>query len=125
MTAMWWFVRAVLALIVLATVAGPASAAERFALLIGNEACSPAIRALANPQKDVVLLEPALKSLGFKVTTVHDAGIATLIQAINAYARRVHEAGPNAVGFFYYSGHGAQNAGYVIRSITGHSVRGV
>jgi uncharacterized caspase-like protein len=79
--------------------------------VIGNQAYAPAVGALANPHKDVVLLEQALKTLGFKVTAVRDAGLAALYQAINAYARRVHPSGPNAVGFFYYSGHGAQDAG--------------
>lgn len=32
-----------------------------------------------------------------------------LNRAVNAYARRLQAAGPNAVGFFYYSGHGASD----------------
>ena len=42
---------------------------------------------------------------------MRDAGLAALHQAVNAYARRVRAAGPNAVGFFYYAGHGAADAG--------------
>ena len=42
---------------------------------------------------------------------MRDAGLAGLHQAVNAYARRVQAAGPNAVGLFYYSGHGAADAG--------------
>ena len=45
------------------------------------------------------------------MVTVRDAGLAALTRAVNAYARRVQAAGPNAVGFFYYSGHGAADAG--------------
>jgi formylglycine-generating enzyme required for sulfatase activity len=66
---------------------------------------------LANPHNDVALLEKTLKALGFEVRTVRDAGLAGLHQAVNAYARRVQAAGPNAVGFFYYSGHGAADGG--------------
>ena len=42
---------------------------------------------------------------------MRDAGLAGLHQAVNAYARRLQAAGPNTVGFFYYSGHGAADAG--------------
>jgi hypothetical protein len=37
--------------------------------------------------------------------------LAGLYQAVNAYARRLQVAGPNAIGLFYYSGHGAADAG--------------
>jgi formylglycine-generating enzyme required for sulfatase activity len=33
--------------------------------------------------------------------------LASLHQAVNIYVRRVRQAGPDAAGFFYYSGHGA------------------
>jgi uncharacterized caspase-like protein len=52
-------------------------------------------------------LESVLKRLGFDVTTVRDAGLASLNQAVNAHIRRVRQSGPGTVGFFYYSGHGA------------------
>jgi hypothetical protein len=86
-------------------------AEKRIALLIGNQGYGNEIGRLANPHNDVALLEKSLKGLGFEVTTVRDAGLATLYQAVNAYARRMQAAGPNAVGFFYYSGHGAADAG--------------
>src|SRR5262245_27042667 len=88
-----------------------ALAEKRMALLIGNQSYSSSIGALANPHNDVALLETSLKGLGFDVVTVRDAGLAILHQAVNAYARRVQAAGPNAVAFFYYSGHGAADAG--------------
>jgi Caspase domain len=91
--------------------AGFAQAEKRIALLIGNQGYGNEIGRLANPLKDVALLEKSLKGLNFEVTTVGDAGLAGLYQAVNAYARRVQAAGPNAVGFFYYSGHGAADAG--------------
>jgi len=88
-----------------------ALAEKRIALFIGNEAYTTEIGRLANPHNDVALLEQTLKGLGFEVTTVRDAGLAALHQSVNAYARRVQAAGPNGVGFFYYSGHGAAEAG--------------
>src|SRR5262245_24218936 len=84
-------------------------AEKRMALLIGNQSYSSTIGALANPHNDVALLEKSLKGLGFQVTTVRDAGLAALHLSVNAYARRLQAAGPNAVGFFYYSGHGASD----------------
>jgi TPR repeat protein len=83
----------------------------RVALLIGNQAYTKEIGRLANPHNDVALLERALKGLGFDVVVVRDAGLAQLHQAVNAYARRVRAAGAKAVGLFYYSGHGAADAG--------------
>src|SRR5262249_17022426 len=95
----------------LAAAPASAQAEKRIALLIGNEGYTSQIGRLANPHNDVSLLEQTLKGLGFEVTTVRDAGLAALHQSVNAYARRVQAAGPNAVGFFYYSGHGATDAG--------------
>jgi uncharacterized caspase-like protein len=89
--------------------AASAQAEKRVALLIGNEDYTSAIGRLANPRNDVALLEQTLKGLGFEVVTVRDAGLGALTRAVNAYARRVQAAGPNAVGFFYYSGHGASD----------------
>jgi formylglycine-generating enzyme required for sulfatase activity len=100
-------VRAAIGLIVWVLLASVAHAEKRIALLISNQGYSGEIGRLANPHNDVVLLEKALKDLHFEVTTVRDAGLAALHQAVNAHARRVGAAGPSAVGFFYYSGHGA------------------
>ena len=55
-------------------------------------------------------LERALTKIGFEVISVKDAGYGDLNRAVNGYIRRLNAAGPGAVGFFYYSGHGAQNS---------------
>jgi invasion protein IalB len=107
---MW--LRVVVAIILLQLPAAAfAQTEKRFALLIGNQSYSGEVGRLANPHNDVALLDKTLKSLRFEVTTVRDAGLGGLHQAVNAYARRVQAAGPNAVGFFYYSGHGAADNG--------------
>ena len=102
------FGRVALALIclILAT-ATSARAEKRFALLIGNETYATEIGRLTNPHNDINLLEGVLKGLGFDVMTIRDAGLAGLHQAVNSYVRRIRQAAPDAVGFFYYSGHGA------------------
>ena len=107
---MWVRVAITLLLLLLPT-ALHAQAEKRIALLIGNQGYDSEIGRLANPHNDVALLEKTLKVHGFEVRTVRNAGLAGLHQAVNAYARRVQAAGPNAVGFFYYSGHGAADAG--------------
>jgi formylglycine-generating enzyme required for sulfatase activity len=86
-----------------------ARAEGRVALLIGNEAYGGEIGRLSNPHNDVALLEQALKGLGFDVVTARDAGLGALTRAVNAYARRLQAAGPGAIGFLYYSGHGASD----------------
>src|SRR5262245_25184664 len=108
--------RSVVFLMGLLLVHSAALAEKRLALLIGNEAYASGIGRLENPHNDVALLEQALKGLGFEVVVTRDAGLGALTTAINAYARRVQAAGPGAVGFFYYSGHGASdgNTNYLI-----------
>jgi len=99
--------RAAVVVLLIALLPLPLRAQARIALLIGR---------LANPHNDVALLQQALKGLGFDVVVERDAGLGALTRAVNAYARRLQAAGPNAVGFFYYSGHGASdgNANYLI-----------
>jgi Caspase domain len=102
-------VRAIVVVVLLALVPSMAHVDKRLALLIGNEAYAPTIGVLANPHNDVALLEQALKGLGFEVTVERDAGLGALTRAVNAYARRLQAAGQNAIGLFYYSGHGASD----------------
>jgi uncharacterized caspase-like protein len=92
--------RVVVALLVL-LVPSVAQAEKRFALLIGNETYASEIGRLANPHNDVATLATALQSIGFEVDVEHDVGLGAMTRAVNAYARRVQAAGPDAVGFFY------------------------
>src|SRR5215467_3379712 len=101
--------RSVVFLIGLLLFHSAALAEKRLALLIGNEAYTSAIGRLTNPHNDVGLLEQTLKGVGFEVVSVRDAGLGALNRAVNAYARRVQAADSGAIGFFYYSGHGASD----------------
>ena len=101
--------QAAVIVLLIALLPSHARADGRIALLIGNEAYSSEIGRLANPHNDVALLEQALKGLGFDVTVARDTSLGALTRAVNAYARRVQAAGPGAIGFFYYSGHGASD----------------
>ena len=88
----------------------PASAEQRLALLIGNQSYAKAVGPLTNPHNDIARVGAALKRLGFKVTLVKDAGFGRLHKAIKRHTSLLRRAGPGAIGFFYYSGHGASNA---------------
>ena len=92
-------VRIAITILMLMFMSSVAHAEKRIALLIGKQAYGNEIGRLTNPHNDIALLEKALKGLGFEVTSVRDAGLAGLHQAVNAYARRVKAAGPNTVGF--------------------------
>ena len=86
-----------------------AAAAGRLALLIGNEKYGAGIPELRNPHRDIALLEGTLKQLGFEVTVLKDAGLRDMQRAVNGYVRKLQRSGDGAIGFFYYSGHGAQD----------------
>lgn len=82
----------------------PAAAETRVALVIGNSAYqrSP----LANPRNDAQAVAASLASAGFAVTTLTDADLATMREAVLAFGRRLR--GSDSVGLFYYAGHGVQ-----------------
>ena len=88
----------------------PASA---FALLIGNQNYQLDRLNLANPaQRRRCRRRCACARSGFEVRIVKDAGIGVLQREVNRYAQRLRpqrlrRAGDDAIGFFYYSGHGA------------------
>jgi hypothetical protein len=86
-----------------------ASAETRLALLIGNQDYAAKIGPLKNPLKDIELVGGALETLGFSVTKLANGTKAQMDEAIRRYVDQVRRAGPGAIGFFYYSGHGAAN----------------
>ncbi|MEM8971179.1 MAG: SUMF1/EgtB/PvdO family nonheme iron enzyme [Pseudomonadota bacterium] len=91
--------------------AAHANTENRLALLIGNQHYKLKAINLANPHNDIVAVGKALRAVGFKVRLVRDAELGTIHREINRYAKALRQAGPDAIGFFYYSGHGALNEG--------------
>ena len=87
-----------------------ASAEKRVALIIGNAAYKNISR-LANPTNDAALMETALTAVGFKVIVARDADINDMRRAIRNFGRELRTAGKDAVGLFYYAGHGVQSKG--------------
>ena len=86
----------------------PAKAETRLALVIGNSGYvhTPP---LANPAHDAELMAATLASVGFEVTKLIDADQSTMKQALVEFGRKLR--GSDAVGLFYYAGHGAQVRG--------------
>jgi len=79
---------------------------ERVALIIGNSnyANSP----LANPVNDARLIAATLRQLDFDVIEQLDVDENTMERAIQDFGDRLEDIGKNAVGLFYYAGHGVQ-----------------
>lgn len=101
--------RALAAVIALTLLAAPAAAETRIALVVGNEDYPAEVGALSHPYEDAQAIADALRTVGFELVTgdvVRDAEQSSLVAAILAFQEALAEAGPDGVGFFYYSGHG-------------------
>lgn len=81
----------------------------RLALVIGNGRYHR--QPLANPVRDVDEIAWGLEGLGFKVRLLKNADLARMQEAIIAFADDVDAAGPSAIAFVYYAGHGLQADG--------------
>jgi uncharacterized caspase-like protein len=102
------------AVIILSLVLLPshARAERRVALLIGNKDYKPGVGALTNPLNDTRIVGDALKAIGFEVLkSVQNARRADMLIAIHEFAEKLRNAGSDAVGFLYYSGHGIASGG--------------
>ena len=86
-----------------------AAATPRIALVIGNSSYAEA--PLANPVNDAKLMAETLRGLGFDVIERVDADLKTIQLAIFELQDRLFEAGKDAVGLFFYAGHGVQVGG--------------
>jgi uncharacterized caspase-like protein len=82
----------------------------RIALVIGNANYADEMK-LANPANDAELIAATLKKLDFDVILVTDAKQKAMQRSIVEFGDRLAAAGPNAVGLFYYAGHGLQLEG--------------
>ncbi len=78
--------------------------AKRYALLIGNS--NYAIGSLTNPVNDAKDMAELLKAKQFEVKVLFDADQRTMESAINEFTHQLAEQ--DAVGLFYYAGHGVE-----------------
>jgi uncharacterized caspase-like protein len=96
----------------LTTVAATAQEPKRVALLIANQAYAAEVGPLKNPHNDVGLIGAALGRIGFEIgKPVKDASREQILLAVHDFADRLKAAGAGAMGFVYYSGHGAAIGG--------------
>jgi len=86
-------------------------AQKRFALVIGNKDYAPGVGgALKNPLNDVDLISKALTKIGFQVVLLQNATRIEISRGVKNLGTKLGDAGDNAVGFLYYSGHGVARA---------------
>jgi predicted methyltransferase/uncharacterized caspase-like protein len=98
----------------LGALTAPAFAEEtRLALVIDqtNYQNANELSRVAQAGYEADLIESALRDTGFRVTRVRDRTKTQLIDALDDFRIRLEQAGPEAVGFVYYTGHGAQHPG--------------
>ena len=97
--------KAYVALLVLSVAfAGPALAAPRAALVIGNASYAHA-PALSNPLNDAADVGAALERLGFEVTRLENAGQAALRRGLQEFSLA---ASASEVAVVFYAGHGIE-----------------
>jgi uncharacterized caspase-like protein len=108
---------AALVMCLIGIAAVPAAADEpRVALVIGNNAYDSGLRPLKNAVNDAELISDVLDRAGFDVVSLPNADRTTMQTAIKDFRQRLTEAGPGAVGLFYFAGHGLQayNTNYLM-----------
>ena len=84
--------------------ASAAVAAPCVALVVGNNASEEALP--DDRLKDARLIAETLRELGFEVSPARNANEDAMKEAIVRVGERPQELGPEAVGLFYYTGHG-------------------
>ena len=104
MLRIWAFLIGILACL---SIAQPAAAERRVALVVGNSAyvSSPA---LANPVNDASDIAAALKAVGFEVILGTDLGKPAFDGKVRDFVRILDKAD---VALFFYAGHGLQVSG--------------
>jgi len=86
-----------------------AQTADRYALVIGNGSYA-GLAELKNARNDATDMAAALKDLGFNVTSLIDADLIQMEEAVSHFAKQL-AVSPNTMGLFYYAGHGVQSNG--------------
>lgn len=84
---------------------------KKIALVIGNGQYTGRVTQLNNPERDAKRMADTLEEIGFDVQVGYNLDHETMRAAFKHYVDRLHEAGPEAIGVFYFAGHGLQGAG--------------
>ncbi len=88
---------------------GPTSAgaAERIALVVGAGVYQN-LAVLANPPNDARLMAKTLRAVNFRVLESYNPDRQALLSIITDFRDALQQAGENAIGLFFYAGHGVQ-----------------
>jgi hypothetical protein len=99
-------------LLPLALAAATAEVPTRIALIVANSNYPTAGDSLPGAARDAITLEQTLRdaSLGFRVTVARNKNKQDTEAALRQFQLDLRHAGPNAIGFLYYVGHGAADA---------------
>ncbi len=84
----------------------------KVALVIGNSQYEMTGWNLSNPVNDARLMALTLERVGFAVTLELDLTEEEMEDVFAEHGARLTAAGPDAVGLFYYAGHGVQSQGF-------------
>jgi Caspase domain len=87
-----------------------ALAETRIALIIGNSEYADSNLKLSNPVNDALAMQAALRDAGFETIVKLNATRRDFYRLVNAFGAKI-KLDPNAVGLFYYAGHGVQADG--------------
>ncbi len=90
--------------------AAPVAAEPRVALIVGVSNYANA-SPLANPANDARAIADTLRELGFDVLLELDPSLRDLQEAVIGLKLSMMAAGPDAIGLFYFAGHGIQHNG--------------
>jgi hypothetical protein len=101
--------RAFLACACLFLLPAAALAETRLGLVISQTDYTGDLSRVASASQEADTIASALIDTGFDVTRAHDLNKRDLAATLNAFRRKVDMAGPDAVAFVYYTGHGAQH----------------
>jgi uncharacterized caspase-like protein len=103
-----WVRSAVVLIALLLPTCAWAEAQKRIAVLIGNRGYDASVGVLRNPHNDIAVVGEALGKQGFEILPpIKDARRSTILSGVRELVRKLNTAGAGAVGFLYYSGHGA------------------
>ncbi|WP_321488202.1 caspase family protein [uncultured Hyphomonas sp.] len=101
--------RAALACACLLLLPATSLAETRLGLVISQTDYAGDLSRVASASQEADTIAGALIETGFDVTRAHDLNKRDLAATLNAFRRKVDMAGPDAVAFVYYTGHGAQH----------------
>ncbi|HET9231412.1 MAG TPA: caspase family protein [Vitreimonas sp.] len=96
------------AALLMSSAAAQPTPSTRIALVIGNHAYT-VVDPLPNARDDAAAVAAELRRLRFEVVELPDLNQEQLRTALEAFGDRLRQAGPEAVSFFFYAGHAAQD----------------